>query len=125
MYCIKLFFLLDCLSTGKKEVYMYKVIITTVLDPDIKSKLSAHSKKTYIPYGKLIEYSINDFREILKGKKNYSFKHADFDRLKTQSFTSSIPKPLNDILLELSKQLEVSKRLLLREVITEFVLNLK
>lgn len=102
---------------------MYKVIITTVLDPDIKNKLSAHSRKTYIPYGKLIEYSINEFKSSTAKIKDYKFKHADFDRIKTQSFTSSVPESLNNILLDLSKKLDVSKRLLLREVITEYVNN--
>lgn len=102
---------------------MYKVIITTVLDPETKKKLSAHSKKTYIPYGKLIEYSINKFNSSSAKIKDYKFKHADFDRIKTQSFTSSVPDSINNILLELSKKLDVSKRLLLREVITEYVNN--
>ncbi len=102
---------------------MYKVIITTVLDPEVKSKLSAHSKKTYIPYGKLIEYSINEFNAKFSKSKSYKLKHADFDRIKTQSFTSSVPEPINSALLKLAQKLEVSKRLLLREVITEFVLK--
>ena len=100
---------------------MYKVIITTVLDPEVKSKLSAHSKKTYIPYGKLIEYSINEFKIKFSKVKIYKLKHADFDRIKTQSFTSSVPESVNNALLELAQKLDVSKRLLLREVITEFV----
>ena len=83
---------------------MYKVIIT-------------------IPYGKLIEYSINDFKANFAKNKDYKFKHADFDRIKTQSFTSSVPDSINNVLLELSKKLDVSKRLLLREVITEYVTN--
>jgi predicted DNA-binding protein len=102
---------------------MYKVIITTVLDPETKKRLSAHSKKTYIPYGKLIEYSINEFKSTAAKVKDYKFKHADFDRIKTQSFTSSVPDSINNVLLELSKKLDVSKRLLLREVITEYVNN--
>ncbi len=102
---------------------MYKVIITTVLDPETKKKLSGHSKKTYIPYGKLIEYSINEFKTSIAKIKDYKFKHADFDRIKTQSFTSSVPDSINNVLLELSKKMDVSKRLLLREVITEYVNN--
>lgn len=102
---------------------MYKVIITTVLDPNIKSKLSAHSKKTYIPYSKLIEYSLVEFKKKYSRVKNYILKHADFDRIKTQSFTSSVPEKLNSDLLEISKKLDISKRMLLREVITEFVIN--
>jgi len=104
---------------------MYKVIITTVLDPDVKSKLTEYSKKTYIPYSKLIEYSINDYKKIIGRLKNPVLKHSNFDRIKTQSFTSSVPEELNDTLLELSKKLEISKRLLLREVITEYVMKLK
>ena len=104
---------------------MYKVIITTVLDPEVKSKLSDHSKKTYIPYSKLIEYSINNFKKELEKEKNLRLRHSEFDRLKTQSFTSSVPGELNNTLLEISKSLNISKRLLLREVITEFVYNLE
>lgn len=103
---------------------MFKVIITTVLDPEIKSKLSDYSKKTYIPYSKLIEYAINDFKKNLGRSKIYSLKHSDFDRIKTQSFTSSVPENINETLIEVSNKLEISKRLLLREVITEFVQNL-
>lgn len=102
---------------------MYKVIITTVLDPEVKSRLSAHSKKTYIPYGKLIEYSINEFKDKYSKSKSDKLKHADFDRIKTQSFTSSVPESINNALLKLAQELNVSKRLLLREVITEFVFN--
>ena len=102
---------------------MYKVIITTVLDPEVKSRLSAHSKKTYIPYGKLIEYSINEFKIKFSKTKPYKLQHADFDRIRTQSFTSSVPESVNDALLELAHKLDVSKRLLLREVITDFVNN--
>ena len=104
---------------------MFKVIITTVLDPEIKAKLSAHSKIIYIPYSKLIEYSVNEFKKNTKRKSSYSLKHAEFDRIKTQSFTSSVPEKLNNTMLELSKQLGISKRLFLREVITEFVNNLR
>lgn len=100
---------------------MYKVIVTTVLDPNVKTKLAAHSKSTYIPYSKLIEYSVKDFKKILGRSKKYDLKHTNFDRIKTHSFTSSIPTELNDILLEISNRLDISKRLLLREVITDFV----
>lgn len=100
---------------------MKKVIITTVLDPDIKTKLISHSRKTYIPYNKLIEYSIAEFKNKIKKAKNYPLKHADFDRIKTKSFTCSVPEDTNESLQELAKKFEGSKRLLLREVITEFV----
>ena len=55
---------------------MSKVIITTVLDPEIKSKLTDHSKKTYIPYSKLIEYSLNNFLAEIKQTKIYSLKQG-------------------------------------------------
>ncbi len=100
---------------------MYKVIITTVLDPEIKAKLSAYSKATYIPYSKLIEYSIADFKKKTNRLKSYSLKHTEFDRIKTQSFTSSVQEELNSTLLELAKKIDISKRLLLREVITDYV----
>ena len=103
---------------------MYKVIITTVLDPDTKAKLTSHSKKTYIPYGKLIEYSLNDFTKKLGKSKSYSLRHSDFDRLKTQSFTSSVPENINNKLIDVAKKLDISKRLLLREIITDFVIAL-
>ncbi len=104
---------------------MYKVIITTVLDPEIKAKLSAHSKATYIPYSKLIEYSIAEFKKKINKSKSYALKHTEFDRIKTQSFTSSVSQQLNDTMLDISKELGISKRLLLREVITEFVKSIK
>ena len=103
---------------------MYKVIITTVLDPDVKNKLSAHSKKTYIPYSKLIEYSLNDFEPKLKTSKSHVLEYSDFDRIKTQSFTCSIPQELNDRLMKISKELEISKRMLVREIVTGFVKSL-
>ena len=103
---------------------MHKVIITTVLDPEIKSKLTEHSKKTYIPYSKLIEYAINDFNSLIKDNSDYSLKFANFDRLKTQSFTCSIPGELNDQLISLAKRLGISKRLLVREVVCLFIQNL-
>lgn len=102
---------------------MYKVIITTVLDPEVKTRLAGHSKKTYIPYGKLIEYSINEFKSKVNNSDQYKLKYADFDRIKTQSFTSSVPESVNDSLLELAQKFDISKRLLLREVITEFVVT--
>ncbi|MDX1701078.1 MAG: hypothetical protein R3250_10690 [Melioribacteraceae bacterium] len=104
---------------------MSKVIITTVLDPETKTKLTNHSKITYIPYSKLIEYSLNNFMAEFKKVKIYSLKHSEFNRLKTISFTSSVPSEINDKLVEIAKKLEISKRLLLREIITEFVLSLQ
>jgi len=104
---------------------MYKVIVTTVLDPKIKSKLSDYSKRTYIPYSKLIESANNEFNKKLKRIKKYTLKHADFDRMKTQSFSCSIPTEINEIILGTANELEISKRMLLREMITEFTLNLK
>ena len=104
---------------------MSKVIITTVLDPEIKATLTSHSKKTYIPYSKLIEYSLNNFSSEFKKAKSYSLKHNEFNRLKTISFTSSVPPEINEKLVELAKELGISKRLLLREIITDFVISLK
>jgi hypothetical protein len=103
---------------------MYKVIITTVLDPNIKSKLTEYSKKTYIPYSKLIEYAVKEFKNNIGRSSNYLLKYADFDRIKTQSFTCSVPSNLNEILLKLSQKLGISKRLLVREIITGYVLNI-
>ena len=103
---------------------MSKVIITTVLDPKIKSELTNHSKKTYIPYSKLIEYALNNFLVVLKKDKSYSLKHSEFNRLKTLSFTSSVPTDVNEKLVNKAQKLQISKRLLLREIITEFVLTL-
>lgn len=100
---------------------MKKVIITTVLDPDVKTKLISHSRKTYIPYSKLIEYSIIEFNKKIKRIKNYPLKHADFDRIKTKSFTCSVPEDTNQSLVALAEKYDGSKRLLLREVITEFI----
>lgn len=104
---------------------MYKVIITTVLDPDVKAELTKYSKKTYIPYGKLIEYSLNDFTKKLGKSKSYNMQYADFDRIKTQSFTSSVPENINAKLIDTAKRLDISKRLLLREIISDFVNNLE
>ena len=104
---------------------MYKVIVTTVLDPKIKAKLSEYSKETYIPYSKLIESAINAFNKKLKKSKKYTLKHADFDRIKTQSFSCSVPNEVNELILGTANELEISKRMLLREIITEFVLDLK
>ena len=103
---------------------MSKVIITTVLDPEIKAELTNHSKKTYIPYSKLIEYSLNNFLAEFKKVKSYSLKHNEFNRLKTISFTSSVPPDINEKLVDTAKKLDISKRLFLREIITEFVLTL-
>lgn len=102
---------------------MKKVIITTVLDPDVKTKLISHSRKTYIPYSKLIEYSITEFNKKTKRVKEYPLKHTDFDRIKTKSFTCSVSEDINNSLLTLANKYKGSKRLLLREVITEFVKN--
>jgi hypothetical protein len=104
---------------------MSKVIITTVLDPEIKAKLTGHSKKTFIPYSKLIEYSLNNFLAEFRKAKPYLLKHNEFNRLKTISFTSSVPPEINEKLVESAKELGISKRLLLREIITDFVHSLK
>ena len=101
---------------------MAKIILTTVLDPEIKDRLSKYSKKNYIPYRTLLERAINNFKVEIK-KKNYVLKHNDFDRIKTQSFTCSMPLEVNKTLLGISEKLNVSKRYLLREIISEYVLK--
>lgn len=100
---------------------MNKVIITTVLDPDVKQKLSEFSKSTYIPYSKIIEYAVNDFNSALSKGSYYQLKHNDFDRLKTQSFTCSIMEDINTKLIKFAEQLDISKRMLIREIITSYV----
>ena len=101
---------------------MAKIILTTVLDPEIKDRLSKYSKKNYIPYRTLLERAINNFKAEIK-KKNYVLKHNDFDRIKTQSFTCSMPLEVNKTLISISEKLNVSKRYLLREIISEYVLK--
>jgi predicted transcriptional regulator len=101
---------------------MAKIILTTVLDPEIKDRLSKYSKKNYIPYRNLLERAIRNFKVEAK-KKNFVFKHNDFNRIKTQSFTCSMPPEVNKTLIEISEKLNVSKRYLLREIISEYVLK--
>lgn len=101
---------------------MAKIILTTVLDPEIKDRLSKYSKNNYIPYRTLLEHAIKDFKKELK-KKNFILKHNDFDRIKTQSFTCSMPMEVNKTLLSISEKLNVSKRYLLREIISEYVIK--
>lgn len=103
---------------------MLKVIVTTVLDPDIKSKFAQHSKATYIPYRKLIEYAFNNFVKKVNKSNDYKLKHIDFERIKTSSFTSSIPTDLNEKLIDYAKKFQISKRMLIREIITDFVKSL-
>lgn len=100
---------------------MNKVIITTVLDPDVKQKLSEFSKSTYIPYSKIIEYAVSDFKSALSKGKYYQLKYNDFDRLKTQSFTCSIMEDINTKLINFAEKLDISKRMLIREIITSYV----
>ncbi|MCB0730092.1 MAG: hypothetical protein KDC88_03565 [Ignavibacteriae bacterium] len=100
---------------------MIKKIITTVLDPEVKDKLYKYSQENYIPAGKIVANSINEFNNSIKTNRDYKLKFNDFDRIKTETFNCSITEDLFKIVVELSTNLGISKRLLLREIITDFV----
>lgn len=104
---------------------MIKSLLTTILDPEIKNKLFAYSKKNYIPKAIIVEKAIKEFGKKYGRAKTYNLKHADFDRVKTISFTCSVPNEIKDKLTALSEQLGIGRKIFLREIITEYVLSLK
>lgn len=104
---------------------MIKSLLTTILDPEIKDKISVYSRANYIPKAVIVEKAINEFSKKYGRVKSYNMKHADFDRVKTMSFTCSVPSELKEKLTALSEKLGIGRKVFLREIITEYVLSLK
>jgi hypothetical protein len=100
---------------------MIKKIITTVLDPETKDKLHKYSQEKYIPTSKIVSNAIEDFNKTLKSLKEYKLKHNDFDRIKTDPFNCSVNIEIYNTITEMAEIKNISNRLILREIITEFV----
>ena len=97
-------------------------IVSVMLDPEILEQLNNYSKKHYIPQRILVKKAINEFGDLLESGK-YSIKHGDFDRLITESFNCSIDELQNSKLIKYAQNYDVSKRFLLRDIVTEYVLK--